>query len=661
MIDRIKYVSFIVVLFFRDIQDELLMKIDDLEMFLKEKDKIIHDKENVIKNQRETLAIIHDQNVDIDLYNGLKEEFESLQKKYDNIRQKYEFIQSENQSIQRQVDDLYTSINEKDDEIKKLEKYKNDFKLLKEKNSTLSEELLQSDRIINNQREKMSDYEEMVKTLETQISQLKEKYSINIKRNISFNYSFDHSISDLNNVSMQEMVGETVADIKINSLEEDIRNLVVEKKDLEHKLSTVQNEKTLAMKSQKEAEETINSLNIEMNRLKNQCDEKNQQLLQQKTRIQCWKQSVDEELNKVKSSFVAMKDNHENFTKKFENEIYNNCSQIINVFNEQLKTISLLSHFKHTLEIRLEEICADNTKIQQENQTSKLMIEKLENNHTVQMEQTEKLQSEYDEAKKEIKRLLVIIDDNREKINATNNDENYREKSAKLTEELEAMKIETKKIEMKRKNLHNAYLIEQQSFMAERKTKDRLLKENLDLEREIGKLKKTIAQLESNVTDKQQQQQHNHQLINQETPQINLPRQKSKTFVIPSSPSNVNQKHNNKLPEVKGIKFEMADEEGEFMDPNKIEMHHRSQPAQPPLATPFPQERINQLRHRNKLLRPHLRTSYPVEFQNVKLDEKIIQGATPAAVAALRCHQKSTRERITSTSENNIPIKRSKL
>ncbi|OTF81211.1 hypothetical protein BLA29_002409 [Euroglyphus maynei] len=501
-----------------------------------------------------------------------------------------------------------------------------------EKNTSLLEDLIKSDRIINNQSEKMADYEELVKSYETQILQLKESCSINIKRNISFNYSFDNSAMDTTNMQTIPEMGETVADIKITALEKDIRDLIVQKEDLQQKLSIAENEKTSIKKSYEEAEETINSLLVEVDRLKNSCYEKNNELMQQKANILCLKQSVDVELNKVKDSFVALKDNHENFTKKFENEIQSNCQQIIDVFNEHLKSISLLSHFKHTLEIQLEDVCTENTKIQQEYQKSKSMIEELENMTSIQTEQIMKFQQESNESSKEIERLQLIINDYHEKINTKNDDENnYREKCEQLMNELETIKMEAKKFEVKMKNFQKAYIIENQSFVAERKTKERLLRENMEMEKEIGKLKKTIAQFESNNVD----------------------------FVGKKSNPIINQKQN-KLPDGTGIKFEMADEEGEFMDPNKIEIPlSKATIAQPPPSSPFPQERIKILRQRNSMLQPHLRSSYPVELQKFNSNEKILKDSA----TVLRNPHKNTRERVVSStlSENDIPAKRSKL
>nr|XP_027199890.1 putative leucine-rich repeat-containing protein DDB_G0290503 [Dermatophagoides pteronyssinus] len=540
------------------------------------------------------------------------------------------------------MDDMDTVITQKDEQIEKLQKNKNNIEMLMEKNSLLSDELIKLEKIINNQREKMDDYEELIRTLETQIVQMKESHSINLRRNISFNYSFDNSISDLNNLPMMmagEIVGENVADIKINALEKDIRELVVQKEELEQKLSNEQNEKESIIKSTEKLNERIKLLQNEFDRLKMLNETNTNELIRQNQLIKQLKQSLELELKNVKESFQKLKENQENFTEKFQEEIHSNCQQIIEVFNKQLETISLLSHFKHTLEIQLEDICTDNGQIEKELQKSRLIIEKHEQKITDQNEELKKFQQKFDEKQKEFENLHSIIDDYREKLKnfeKNNDNEMFRLKYEQLQNEFETMKMNTKKLEMKIKNLQKAYIVENQSFVAERKTKERLLKENMELEKEIENLRKLMAQFtESNVND-------------------DVKRSKSNPRIM------------NKLPDVQGIKFEMADEEGEFMDPNRITQSSSINP-QPPPPTPFPQERIKILRQRNQLLRPHLRTSYPVEFQNVRnTDEKILKdtGITPSK----NLQKSKSRERIESSSassssslDHNIPAKRSKL
>ncbi|XP_053207374.1 CAP-Gly domain-containing linker protein 1-like [Panonychus citri] len=77
------------------------------------------------------------------------------------------------------------------------------------------------------------------------------------------------------------------------------------------------------------------------------------------------------------------------------------------------------------------------------------------------------------------------------------------------------------------------------------------------------------------------------------------------------------------LPPGTGRSLPMADEEGEFMDPRNLEDLKSGRCLLPDPEDPF--KRLSILQGRNSLCRPHLKSSYPVEMQDINVSESAIR------------------------------------
>lgn len=96
-----------------------------------------------------------------------------------------------------------------------------------------------------------------------------------------------------------------------------------------------------------------------------------------------------------------------------------------------------------------------------------------------------------------------------------------------------------------------------------------------------------------------------------------------------------NEPHNKRqaiVPPGTGRRLPMADEEGEFMNQTHSVLSNQSpnkSQSQQPEVNENPYERFSVLQTRNARVLPHLKSSYPVEFQDVAVPEKAIKEKGP--------------------------------
>lgn len=507
--------------------------------------------------------------------------------------------------------------------------------VLENDNLILIEKIENLDSLLNQNKEQIVNYEEVIKTLQTELSEIKELAQI--RRSTSFNYSIcNNSFIGLNSSIQVPEIGESVADMKINTLENENKHLIQEKEELEKKLLNLEIEKTNLKKSLDEVQNILNENNkirlvenegfkelydklrleieqlmsktnnkfelisdilsnkkfkflqksemfkaliIKNNSLIHSLKNKNNELRKKLVNLQklydekssqfMYLKNLNEELARIKDSHITLKNDYIHYSNELEQTFGTSCEQIKAELQKQYDILSILSHFKHSLEAKLDEQTIKNKQIMEELLNSKSVIENL--TKTVE-NQNEKI-SDYKILIEKASNQKIQLDtefgllklelENLKKVPPTNADV--------FEKEIIGLKNEIKKYQIKIKKLTQELNIEKQSFEMERKTKERLLKDISKLEMEMN--------------------------------------------------NNTNKR---KLPQGTGSQFEMAEEEGQFMNPTdiagKISNHLKTSKA-----SPFPNKRIKTLIERNSRVKPHLRTAYPLELQNVPLDEKALR------------------------------------
>ncbi|CAG2116293.1 unnamed protein product, partial [Medioppia subpectinata] len=163
-------------------------------------------------------------------------------------------------------------------------------------------------------------------------------------------------------------------------------------------------------------------------------------------------------------------------------------------------------------------------------------------------------------------------------------------KRLQLESQLTESKRNEKSIEEYEKtinDLNTRLNTEEMSFMFERKTKERMFKENEQYSRKIQFLENEVKKLNELLTA-------------------------NRTPVATASPMDISHSLKRKLPTGTGSQLAMADEDREFMDPNNLIALKRGECSLS--DSHLDEERLSVLQRRNTLVLPHLKTSYGVEL-----------------------------------------------
>jgi hypothetical protein len=211
-----------------------------------------------------------------------------------------------------------------------------------------------------------------------------------------------------------------------------------------------------------------------------------------------------------------------------------------------------------------------------------------------------------------------------------------KEKCAQLEKELKEEVLKVQQLQkqiVQYESLIREYSLrlntEEESFKMERIQKERYAKENQNLENEIRKYKALLENVPSNniycmPTTINVNTSHANGNTTTSVSQLNDVSNLSNT-------SNVSFNISRKLPSGTGSRFIMADEEGEFMDPNHLQALKRGQCSLNDSPFMSDDQRMSTLQRRNTMVLPHLRTSYAVElpYLSNSVSEDFIRSGLP--------------------------------
>ncbi|KPM09013.1 hypothetical protein NH340_JMT06157 [Sarcoptes scabiei] len=378
-----------------------------------------------------------------------------------------------------------------------------------------------------------------------------------------------------------------------------------------------------------------------------------------------------DEIFLMKKSFEALRYDHEHYGARLNQEITKNCDLITAELKKQLDSISLLAHFKHTLEVRFEEAQKKLQDVNREKDFLKNSLANLKSKHDHEILKCSKYKSLCEDATKDVKRMQAIIDEINSKNSKSSAEVNCEASiidAKSIKQEIELLKQEKKQLESRIHRLMKDLNLERQSFAMERRTKERLINENAQMEREIKEFKNLIQQMENSKTKNTALSFNGNATVDQKLkielsqadslcafPEEDI-RCKSSESTRAANESIISTASRGNCTLPLGTTFEMADEEGQFMDPNPIKSIETIKTAlNETKESPFPDQRIKQLIARNSRLQPHLRSTYPVEFQHIELDENAVRSGNIIRSAVKS--KKSTVDRIALSSSENIPNK----
>ncbi|CAG2106194.1 unnamed protein product [Medioppia subpectinata] len=192
------------------------------------------------------------------------------------------------------------------------------------------------------------------------------------------------------------------------------------------------------------------------------------------------------------------------------------------------------------------------------------------------------------------------------------------------------------------KDLNTRLNTEEMSFMFERKTKERLSKENEQYSRKIQFLENEVKKLNELLTaNRTPPVAHPGPVFSMPTTvniHTNQPNNQTNLSISPMDISHSNPNSSSfslnisrKLPTGTGSRLTMADEDGEFMDPNNLIALKRGECSLS--DSHLDEERLSILQRRNTLVLPHLKTSYGVELPfmpNKVVDSESIKNGFPS-------------------------------
>ena len=199
------------------------------------------------------------------------------------------------------------------------------------------------------------------------------------------------------------------------------------------------------------------------------------------------------------------------------------------------------------------------------------------------------------------------------------------------SKEQELQKI-SKEYEKQICDLRTRLNTEEISFEMERKHKERYAAENQQYIMQIKFLEDQIRRYKELLDVAKDEMNKSHvNVCMPTTVNINTNHPSQTNFSVSSmditnpNASNLSLNISRRLPSGTGSRLAMADEEGEFMDPNHLNALKRGECN----VEPLDEERLSILQRRNAMLAPHLRSSYGVELPFMRVcvtPESIKQG-----------------------------------
>lgn len=304
----------------------------------------------------------------------------------------------------------------------------------------------------------------------------------------------------------------------------------------------------------------------------------------------------------------------ENINQQHVNEKHAISCQIDCLEKEKKISLDRINELKHEARHRDAMIEGLEKMFEQSEKNVEELSSEIENLKFKLAEADDRYEIDINKLKQNVQDLTKEIDESRPKMEEIcelkTNIDRIKITNESLTKELHKAALEIK-------NLRQSLKIESSSFNCERRTKERLLNENKELEISLKMLKEQLHQLQQPTNETIKSEPVSNESINRPLSLVSLGHQQH--------PSN---------------QFEIAEEEGQFMDPSTIEHSQlfENKTINPTSNDRFSissnssqnsQHRIEQLLHRNSLLLPHLRSTYPVEFQEIKdkIDENLIRGS----------------------------------
>lgn len=549
--------------------------------------------------------------------------------KNSNLHEQLHAKTQELADIKKENDNLYQRINEKDDTEQSKNKFyeqlkatKSELKLLTIAHNTLKEKYKEKDR-------EVEYYKNELRKVNLENSQLNEVISASQKRkslNISSvsllegSFSFSGDI-DPRASPPKSIVGETIADMLVPVLEEEKKALSAANDLANQKNAELQNEMKSLVSSMNVLKEDNSKLFASKEALAADLASKSNENQQLIVNLETFEFQITELQSeaKQKDDVICHLQNQIDSLASSNNVLKDDYSQMS--ASKELLTINLASKSSENQRLRASlELCeSQKASAFQQIELLEQKIKNLESGENSKCNENQKLRA-----------TLELC-------------ENQRDSALKRVELLEN-EVKSKKEAFRK--LSAELKLEQQSFEMERKTKERLIKENAKLELINKKLKSeldALAKIKTEVASSEKCSSEKVQCSNCSVSSLPLNstigtasfsslQQQQQLQQHQQMPYNTVSNYSALQPPSHRMssRFEVADEEGQFMDPGTIDgaqlfgngpdEANLSRCRGGGVAQNLPcfdltQERLQQLAHRNSMLQPHLRSTYPVELQ----------------------------------------------
>ncbi|KAH9405421.1 hypothetical protein TYRP_001271 [Tyrophagus putrescentiae] len=451
---------------------ELLLKVEELQGDLKLKEKDLKSKDLEINRWKEQVNKLNLESVPRQALEDFQKQYDVAIEKNSNLHEQLHAKTQELADIKKENDNLYQRINEKDDTEQSKNKFyeqlkatKSELKLLTIAHNTLKEKYKEKDR-------EVEYYKNELRKVNLENSQLNEVISASQKRkslNISSvsllegSFSFSGDI-DPRASPPKSIVGETIADMLVPVLEEEKKALSAANDLANQKNAELQNEMKSLVSSMNVLKEDNSKLFASKEALAADLASKSNENQQLIVNLETFEFQITELQSeaKQKDDVICHLQNQIDSLASSNNVLKDDYSQMS--ASKELLTINLASKSS-------------------ENQRLRASLELCESQKASAFQQIELLEQK-------IKNLESGVNskcNENQKLRATLElCENQRDSALKRVELLEN---EAKSKEEAFRKLSAELKLEQQSFEMERKTKERLIKENAKLELNVKKLK----------------------------------------------------------------------------------------------------------------------------------------------------------------------------
>ena len=683
--------------FYRDLESaskfELLLKVEELQGDLKLKEKDLKSKDLEINRWKEQVNKLNLESVP-------RQALEDFQKQYVNCNYndlllfntcftifRYDVAIEKNSNLHEQLhaktqeladikkenDNLYQRINEKADTEQSKNKFyeqlkatKSELELLTIAHNTLKEKYKEKDREVEYYKNELREVNLENSQLREVISASRKRKSLNIS-SVSLlegSFSFSGDI-DPRASPPKSIVGETIADMLVPVLEEEKKALSAANDLANQKNTELQNEMKSLVSSMNVLKEDSSKLFASKKALSAANDLANQKNIE----LQNENNSLVSLINNLKDEISQLYASKESLTSDLASKSNENQQLIVNLETFEFQITELQSEVKQKddvicdLQNQIDSLASSNNVLKDDYSQMSASKELLTINLASKSSENQRLRASLELCESQKASAFQQIEFLEQKIkNLESGDNSKCNENQKLRATLElcenqrdsALKrVELLENEVKSKKeafrkLSAELKLEQQSFEMERKTKERLIKENAKLELINKKLKSeldALAKIKTEVASSEKCSSEKVQCSNCSVSSLPL-----NSTIGTASFSSLQQQQQQQLQQQQQMpynnvsnysalqppshrmssRFEVAEEEGQFMDPGTIDgaqlfgngpdEANLSRCRGGSVAQNLPcfdltTERLQQLAHRNSMLQPHLRSTYPVELQ----------------------------------------------